>query len=74
MRVALYARVSTHRQAQADGIAQQLDRLRVHALAQGWTVSDEDTFRDDGFSGAHLRRPGLERLRDRAAHASLTAC
>ena len=66
MRVALYARVSTRRQAQADGIAQQLDRLRVHALAQGWTVSDEDTFRDDGFSGAHLRRPGLERLRDRA--------
>ena len=67
MRVALYARVSTRRQAQADGIAQQLDRLRVHALAQGWTVSDEDIFRDDGFSGAHLRRPGLERLRDRAA-------
>ena len=67
MRVALYARVSTQRQAQADGVAQQLDRLRAHALAQGWTVSDEDIFRDDGFSGAHLRRPGLERLRDRAA-------
>ena len=67
MRVALYARVSTQRQAQADGIAQQLDRLRAHALAQGWTVSDEDIFRDDGFSGARLRRPGLERLRDRAA-------
>ena len=43
MRVALYARVSTHRQAQADGIAQQLDRLRARALAQGWTVSDERT-------------------------------
>jgi site-specific DNA recombinase len=67
MRVALYARVSTQRQAQADGVAQQLDRLRAHALAQGWTVSDEDIFRDDGFSGARLRRPGLERLRDRAA-------
>ena len=71
MRVALYARVSTQRQAQADGVAQQLDRLRVHALAQGWTVSDEDVFRDDGFSGASLKRPGLERLRDRAAAHTL---
>src|SRR3712207_8413264 len=67
MRVALYARVSTQRQAQADGVAQQLDRLRAHALAQGWTVGEEDIFRDDGYSGARLRRPGLERLRDRAA-------
>jgi site-specific DNA recombinase len=50
MRVALYARVSTQRQAQADGVAQQLDRLRAHALAQGWTVSDEDIFRDDGVT------------------------
>ncbi len=67
MRVALYARVSTQRQAQADGVVQQLDRLRAHALAQGWTVGEEDIFRDDGYSGARLRRPGLERLRDRAA-------
>ena len=71
MKVALYARVSTHRQAQADGIAGQLDRLRAHALAQGWTVAEEDVFRDDGHSGANLRRPGLERLRDRAALRAL---
>ena len=58
MRVALYARVSTRRQAQADGIAQQLDRLRAHALGQGWTVAEEDVFRDDGRSGASLRRAG----------------
>jgi site-specific DNA recombinase len=67
MRVALYARVSTQRQAQADGVAGQLDRLRMHALAQGWAVGEEDVFRDDGYSGASLKRPGLERLRDRAA-------
>ncbi len=67
MRVALYARVSTRRQAQADGIAQQLDRLRAHALGQGWTVAEEDVFRDDGRSGASLTRAGLEGLRDRAA-------
>jgi site-specific DNA recombinase len=67
MRVALYARVSTQRQAQADGVVQQIERLRAHALGQGWTVAEEDVFRDDGYSGAALRRPGLERLRDRAA-------
>jgi site-specific DNA recombinase len=71
MRVALYARVSTQRQAQADGVAQQLDRLRAHALAQGWTVAEGDIFRDGGYSGASLKRPGLERLRDRAALRAL---
>jgi site-specific DNA recombinase len=71
MRVALYARVSTPRQAQADGIAQQLERLRAHAIEQGWTVAEEDIFRDDGYSGASLKRPGLERLRDRAALRAL---
>ncbi len=55
MRVALYARVSTQRQAQADGVAGQLDRLRMHALAQGWAVGEEDVFRDDGYSGASLK-------------------
>src|ERR671911_2989788 len=67
MRTGIYARVSTQRQAQADGIVQQLDRLRAHALQQGWTVAAEHIFRDDGYSGARLTRPGLERLRDCAA-------
>jgi site-specific DNA recombinase len=67
MRTGIYARVSTQRQAQADGIVQPLDRLRAHALQQGWTVTAEHIFRDDGYSGARLTRPGLERLRDCAA-------
>jgi site-specific DNA recombinase len=71
MRVAFYARVSTQRQAQADGIAQQLERLQARALAQGWMVAADDIFRDDGYSGASLKRPGLERLRDRAALRAL---
>jgi site-specific DNA recombinase len=71
MRIAFYARVSTQRQAQADGIAQQLERLQAHAQAQGWTVAAENIFRDDGYSGASLKRPGLERLRDRAALCAL---
>ncbi len=71
MRIALYARVPTQRQAQADGVTQQLDRLQAHALAQGWTVAAADIFRDDGYSGASLKRPGLERLRDRASLRAL---
>ena len=67
MRIGIYARVSTQRQAQADGLAQQIDRLQAHALQQGWSVAPEHIFRDDGYSGAKLTRPGLERLRDRAA-------
>ena len=71
MRVGIYVRVSTQRQAQADGIAQQLERLGARARQEGWTVGEDDLFRDDGFSGAGLKRPGLERLRDRAAAHAL---
>ncbi len=37
----------------------------------GWSVSADRVFRDDGHSGASLRRPGLDRLRDAAAAARL---
>lgn len=69
MRVALYLRVSTQHQAQAQTIEQQLERLRAHVQAQGWQLSDEHIFRDDGYSGASLNRPGLDHMRDRAAQA-----
>ena len=67
MRAALYARVSTQRQAQAQTVEQQIERLAGHARQQGWDVPLDRIFRDDGFSGASLRRPGLDHLRDRAA-------
>src|SRR3954453_2586830 len=67
MRIEIYARVSTQRQAQADGLTQHLDRRLAHALRQGWTVQAEHVFRDDRYSGASLKRPGLEGVRDRAA-------
>ena len=71
MRVALYARVSTRRQAQAQTLEQQLQRLADHARRQGWEVPLDHIFRDDGCSGASLKRPGLDRLRDRAAARTL---
>jgi DNA invertase Pin-like site-specific DNA recombinase len=71
MRVALYVRVSTQRQAQAQTVEQQVERLAGHARQQGWDVPPDQIVRDDGYSGASLRRPGLGRLRDRAAARSL---
>jgi site-specific DNA recombinase len=69
MRAAIYVRVSTQRQAQAQTIEQQLSRLRVHIREQGWSLEPEHVFMDDGYSGANLNRAGLDSLRDRAAMA-----
>jgi site-specific DNA recombinase len=71
MRVALYVRVSTTRQAQDQTIAQQLERLQQHLQTQGWTLEEANVFRDDGYSGASLKRPGLDRLRDQLKAAAL---
>ena len=38
MRAAVYARVSTTRQAQAQTIEQQLDRLRAAVAGHGWKL------------------------------------
>ncbi|MEA3375769.1 MAG: recombinase family protein [Chloroflexota bacterium] len=67
MRAAIYVRVSTQRQAQAQTIDQQLARLRAHVKEQVWSLEPEHVFADDGYSGAKLNRPGLDSLRDRAA-------
>src|SRR5262249_30099165 len=69
MRVALYARVSTSRQAQAQTIEQQLERVQEQVHAPGETVAKQEVFRDAGYSGASLSRPGLDQLRDRVALA-----
>jgi len=72
MRVALNVRVSTDRQQHAQTIEQQVAQLQSYVAARaGWTVAAEHVFRDDGHSGASLRRPGLDRLRDAAAGARL---
>jgi site-specific DNA recombinase len=70
MRVAIYARVSTARQAQAQTIDQQLTRLRSLIEQHSWSLAEEHIYRDDGYSGASLNRPGLDYLRDKAAQAA----
>jgi site-specific DNA recombinase len=65
------SQVSTTRQAQAQSIEQQLDRLRAAVAEHGWTLDEQHIHRDDGYSGAGLSRPGLDRLRDKAVLAEL---
>src|SRR5205823_5141465 len=70
-RVALYARVSTERQAESQTIEQQLERLHAYAAQQAWPIGPEQTYRDDGVSGARLDRPALDRLRDAVARGAV---
>ena len=50
MRAALYARVSTPRQAEAGTIEQQVNRLQEYVAEQGWVLDPEHIYRDDGYS------------------------
>jgi len=67
---AIYARVSSERQRQAETIQSQLAALRELAGGRGLLVTDDLVFEDEGFSGATLIRPALERLRDLAAEGA----
>jgi site-specific DNA recombinase len=61
---AIYARVSSARQKEAETIGSQTAALRTHAEQLGLDVPEQWVFEDDGHSGASLVRPALERLRD----------
>jgi site-specific DNA recombinase len=70
MEVALYARVSTTRQQLDLTIEQQIERLREHVEKQsGWHLEEKHIYLDEGYSGAKLNRPGLDRLREHMAKA-----
>jgi site-specific DNA recombinase len=67
LQVALYARVSSEQQTEAKTIESQLADLQVRIKADGFELTNALSFVDDGYSGASLVRPALERLRDVAA-------
>jgi site-specific DNA recombinase len=68
---AIYARVSSARQAKDETIGSQLAALRDHAASNRLDVPQDWVFADEGHSGATLVRPGLEALRDLAAQGCL---
>lgn len=70
---AIYARVSSDKQKEENTIASQTAALIAFAREQGYSVPDEWVFEDEGYSGATLVRPGLERVRDLAAEGQIQA-
>src|SRR6266853_1456363 len=70
---AIYARVSSDKQREENTIASQTAALVAFAREQHFEVPREWVFEDDGYSGASLIRPGLERVRDLAAEGLIQA-
>ena len=68
---AIYARVSSSRQREEKTIDSQLSALKTYAEEQGVTVFPEYIFKDEGYSGSVLVRPGLEHLRDLASEGQI---
>ena len=64
LRVAFYARVSTDEQREGQTIDSQVAELERFAADKGWIVTE--IFKDEGWSGAAMVRPALDRLRDSA--------
>jgi site-specific DNA recombinase len=65
-RAILYARVSTEEQVRIGySLAQQLEALREYTAREGYEVIEE--VQDPGESGASLKRPGMDRVRDLVA-------
>ncbi len=57
------------RQARAQNIDDQVERLKAYAQRKGFGLEQEHVYLDEGYSGASLNRPGLDTLRDAAAMA-----
>jgi len=70
---AIYARVSSEQQREAHTIASQTAALIEWARTLDLEVPKTWIFEDEGYSGATLERPGLERVRDLAAEGQIHA-
>src|SRR6202048_4818765 len=70
---AIYARVSSEQQREENTISSQTASLIEFANHHELEVPKEWVFEDEGYSGATLERPGLERVRDLAAEGQIQA-
>ena len=70
---AIYARVSSTQQREEHTIASQTAALVAFAASEDYCVPAEWVFEDEGYSGASLLRPGLERVRDLAVGGQIEA-
>ena len=70
---AIYTRVSSDQQKENKTIGSQVDELLNFAEEQGYVVPDAYVFKDEGYSGAILVRPGLEKVRDLSAEGQIQA-
>ena len=68
---AIYARVSSEQQREENTIASQTASLIEFAKNHELEAPKEWVFEDEGYSGATLDRPGLERVRDLAAEGQI---
>src|SRR6266700_964953 len=68
---AIYALVSSEQQREENTIASQTASLIEFAKGHNLEVPEEWVFEDEGYSGATLERPGLERVRDLAAEGQI---
>src|SRR5689334_13907614 len=68
---AIYARVSSEQQREEKTIASQTASLIEFVKSHDLEVPEEWVFEDEGYSGATLERPGLERVRDLAAEGQI---
>ena len=70
---AIYTRVSSDQQKENKTIGSQVDELLRFAEEHGFVVPGEYIFKDEGYSGAILVRPGLECVRDLSAEGQIQA-
>jgi site-specific DNA recombinase len=70
---AIYTRVSSNQQKENKTIESQVEALVLFAKEKGYIIPEEYIFKDEGYSGAVLIRPGLERIRDLSAEGHIQA-
>lgn len=71
LRVVFYCRVSTEEQREGQTIDSQLAELEKFVSDKNWSTID--IYKDNGWSGAILARPELDRLRDDASRGRFDA-